>query len=371
MAMLNLRVRWCRVGVLPLFCALSFGACAPSAHRTVMMTSIGPSAVSAAELRCRIHDFAIRCPGIIEQTATAIATETDDPDIRASLLRWQVYGIPAYFKTLFHRDPYATVVDSWMLALQMAQYYEGGPGSKAFGAYQERVVETQEELTDDLYEILVAAVDTLTPVARTRVEQWLAAHPLETDPFVRHSVVPMVAELMGVEDKSIGGTIATVEGGLEDVNTRLTVLTDFIPKQVQWMVQLRAIQTLRGFQPGAMLDSLLDIPTYLAELDSVIARHLTVTLTTLSQERTAVLEAITSERRAALAGIRAERFAVLEAVTRERSAALAEIRTLMDDGIAEVGPRRAARSTASSPDCWFSSWLCSLRRSCIASSRCT
>jgi hypothetical protein len=162
------------------------------------------------------------------------------------------------------------------------------------------------------------------------------AHPLETDLFVRRSVVPWVAELMGVDDRTIGGAITTVEAGLEDVNTRVTVMSDFLPKQVQWMLELRAMQMLREFDSRIALDSLLDIPAYLAQVDSLIVRNLTVALTSLGQERLAVLEAIASERRAALEGIGAERLAVLEAVARERAAILAETRVLMEDGLAEA-----------------------------------
>jgi hypothetical protein len=334
--MIRIHLRPLLAGALPLASTLFLGACAPAAHRTVVMTSVGPASLPAAELRYRIHDFALRYAGIIEQTALTIASETDDADVRANLLRWQISGIPAYFKTLFHRDPYAALVDSWVLALQMARYYETGPGSDAFGSLQALAVETHEELADDLYAMLEAAVDTLTPETRARVEQWLVAHPLETDLFVRRSVVPWVAELMGVDDRTIGGAITTVEAGLEDVNTRVTVMSDFLPKQVQWMLELRAMQMLREFDSRIALDSLLDIPAYLAQVDSLIVRNLTVALTSLGQERLAVLEAIASERRAALEGIGAERLAVLEAVARERAAILAETRVLMEDGLAEA-----------------------------------
>jgi len=300
------------------------------------MRSAGAVGMTASELQIRLHDFALRYSGKIEEAALGISRDSISDTVQVNLLRWQLYGIPAYFKTLFHPDPYLSVADSWLLTLQAIEYYEAGAGKGDFAAHQDRVISTYEEFEAELRGLIRAArADSLTPDDVAEAVAWVDDHPIESYLFVRSSVIPVFADVMGGAS-GLGVAVASVESGLRDMNTRMTLLTDFIPKQVQWQLELASHELLDGLDPDSALEQLLPVSAYMRQVDSMMARNIVSVSGEVDEQRTALLEAVGQERAAIIEAIARERSALVSAVAAERLAALENIQQLVTASLSDV-----------------------------------
>lgn len=317
-------------------CILLFAVCAVAPKETAVMRSAGAAGMTASELQLRLHDFALRYSGKIEEAALSIARDSIDDTVERNLLRWQLYGIPAYFKTLFQPDPYVALADSWVLTLQAIEYYKAGPGKDDFGAHQDRVISTYEEFEVELRGLVRAArADSLPPEDVAEAVAWVDDHPIESYLFVRSSVLPVFADVMGGAS-GLGVAVASVESGMRDMSTRMTLLTEFIPKQVQWQLELASYELLGDLDADSALKDLLHVSDYIVEVDSLIARNLNSAFDAVDVQRMALLEAVAQERAAILTAIANERDALVSAVAAERLAALENIQQLVTTSLSDV-----------------------------------
>ncbi len=328
----RMTLRWWLIG-----CCFLLEACASAPRETAVMRSSGAVGMTASEIRFRLHDFAMRYPGMIEETVLRISRDSIDVTVQQNLLRWQLHGIPAYFRTLFHSDPYLSLADTWLLTLQAIEYYEDGTGKGDFGEHQVRVLATYREFETELRGLVWAArADSVTPEEEARVMAWVGENPIESHLFVRRSVLPSVARTMAEGGGSIGSAVASVESGIQDINTRVTILTDFIPKQVQWQVERASHELLGGLDPDSGLEKLLHVSDHIGEVDSLITRSLASAFDAIDGQRTAALEAVAQERATIIAAIVSEREALLTAVTAERLTALESIQQLVAASLSNV-----------------------------------
>ncbi len=120
------------------------------------------------------------------------------------------------------------------------------------------------------------------------------------------------------------------------MNTRMTMLADFIPKQVQWQMELVSAELLGGVDTKATLDSLLNVTGYVSLVDTLIAKHVMIALTAIEEERGAVLGAVTEERRAILEAVASERALILAAIASERATVLADAERIVAGSLEEV-----------------------------------
>ena len=320
-------------------------ACASVPQETAIMRSSGATGMTAPEIRLRLHDFMMKYPGMIEQTALRISRDSVVAGVTRNLLRWQLYGIPAYFRTLFHDDPYLSLVDTWILTLQAIKYYEEGPGKDDFGEHQAHVIETYREFDTELRGLVWAAAgaDSVPPETEARVMEWVDGNPIESELLLRRSVLPLVAEVMAEGGQSLGDAVAGLEEGIQDIGTRMMILSDFTPKQVQWQVELATLDFLGSLDSDSGLEELLHLSGYIDEVDSMIVGNLTLAIDAIEGQRRAVLRSVAEERSAILAAIVSERKALLSAVTAERLAASESIERLTADGLSNV--RETSQST--------------------------
>jgi len=308
------------------------------------MRSSGATGMTAPEIRLRLHDFMMKYPGMIEQTALRISRDSVDAAVTRNLLRWQLYGIPAYFRTLFHDDPYLSLVDTWILTLQAIKYYEEGPGKDDFGEHQAHVIETYREFDTELRGLVwAAAADSVPSETEAQVMEWVDGNPIESELLLRRSVLPLVAEVMAEGGQSLGDAVAGLEVGIQDIGTRMMILSDFTPKQVQWQVELATQNFLVGLDSDSGLEELLHLSGYIDEVDSMIVGNLTLAIDAIEGQRRAVLRSVAEERSAILAAIVSERKALLSAVTAERLAASESIERVTADGLSNV--RETSQST--------------------------
>ena len=189
---------WIVLGVLgaSLGCAGLFWEDKPL--QTRLMSKVGKTQMTAVELRSRVNELAVRIPGIIEKAADAIRETSTDPQVRRRALVWKIDAVPAVQRVLLQSDPWAAIVDGWVLGFQMLHYYAEEGGAALFGSSQSLAVQACRQSLAELDEVvnLVVQMSEIIPQARRNTEEWARQHPLEGNYFTRESVASDLERLV-------------------------------------------------------------------------------------------------------------------------------------------------------------------------------
>lgn len=315
--------------------ALSFlvTGCPKVPRQSPMMAHTGKIAVSSADLRVRVYDFAERFAAVVIQAADEIIREADDPQVRLAALRWKIEAVPAAQSAVFKFDPLAGLIDVWALTIQMRDYFETGDGRELFDHWQPVAVDASKLLEVEVEQLAASvAVDPDISVTETRVEDWARANPIEESIFVRRSIRPLLAEITG---RTSGGAIASIGNlseAVSDLSERLVIHAEIMPSQARWQAELLLAEhelpskidsVVRD--AGAITDTLERATVVVEGLPDLVEVETARMLAALREEVDGLDDLIEAQRAAAFTDVAAERVAVLDAVSREREIVIDEI----------------------------------------------
>ena len=114
---------------------LVFSGCFSAPTETALMKQAGIE-TSITEYKIRLREFGYRFTGRVELSADEIISRSPDNEIKKQALIWKMYAIPAMIRSISINDPLASGIDSWILSVQMLQYFRDGYGKELFGEYQ-------------------------------------------------------------------------------------------------------------------------------------------------------------------------------------------------------------------------------------------
>jgi len=131
---------------------LTFNGCFSARKDTALMRDAGID-VSITEYKLKLREFGYRFAGIVELSADEIISKTSDNEIKKQALLWKIFAIPAVIRSLSMNDPLAAGIDSWILSVQMVQYFEDGYGKDFFGEYQDIAINASRLIVNDIENI--------------------------------------------------------------------------------------------------------------------------------------------------------------------------------------------------------------------------
>jgi hypothetical protein len=308
------------------------------AQQTALMKATHAEA-TPGEMRAVENVLAIRVPGTVEAAADAIRTRSTDPGLRRRALLWKIEVIPAFYLALFNGDPLAAVLDAWVLSIQIEQWLESGPGKEAFSPLQSVAIEAARKVR---LEIEAAATRVARSPqgferARTTVETWAHAHPIDGPLSSRPSILPELAEMAAAgTEMSVFQAVGNIPATVADLATRIDIYTAQLPGAARWQAELLTEQMVDGE----------DVQRILATLRSVEALTDRTNVLLAPEGLQAALDIATGrvrgERIAALASIDQQRVETLAYLTREREAMVAAIGVERRDAMADVDRQRLA-----------------------------
>ena len=291
----------------------------------LMQQSPGEGAIPAYELRLRMNEYGHRFSAIVEETADHIMHKTKDPDVRQHALLWKMYSIPAAQKSVFINDPMAAFLDTWILSRQMTFFFENGKGKTLFSGQQVSAVVACKRLEQELFTI----TEKFAPAPETvsLMNGWVNNNPIESLFFIRRSAMEDLASILGTEKSSFGSSVINLSQGFNDINTRLTVLSEFLPKQGRWQAEYLMAELFANEKVEMSYD------TYLATMeklnsflqlkpDELMKQLQDGTLQAIDLQRLETLAELKKEREAVTTAFTTERLAFLEALTKERETAM-------------------------------------------------
>lgn len=328
-------------------CALAFlcglasmtAGCRATAPRQGLGGTIHPRedvAVNVEQARLRMRALVEPYCGAVVASADRISADTTNRVIRREALLWKIEAVPAVRETLFHSNPFLSIVDTWVLLRQMTDYFEKGPGKQALGSGALAAVVTCQELEEELRTI-AASFTRSGDVTRVSdfVRQWAADHPIRHSIASRESVLSYFTSREIQETFSVPEAAANLVVTLDDLSRRLDIYSAQVPEQSRWQAELLAMDLAADYQ----LDQAMPLASnavysiaQVAEAANRIAAPFEKTMAvveaapeTITKERAATVAALHGEVSRAIEFGQQEEAAVLEGLTKQRKAALLEL----------------------------------------------
>ena len=316
-------------------------------------------------LRMRMHEYSITFAADVELAATAIERQAADSTVRRNAILWRLRAIPEMRKACFRLAPVGALVDAWIFARQMDQFFRDGAGAGAFGAFQHEAVEVSRKLLQQMREIggsIAVSPQATIAFEHKFIDPWLTEHPLNDITFVRESPMGRFAD-----QSPAGGGILESVGTMEELAISLSqqarIYLAELPRQVRGEVDLMRFDMLSPESVASMQGD-LHVSATAAEriastaegISALVPNERQIVLDELNRQRNLVMDAVSVEReRAVNAIIRAldaersellrnvdlQRLATLEWATAERREAIADLRRELAGSMEAVRGERA------------------------------
>src|SRR4030095_10245700 len=316
-------------------------------------------------LRMRMHESSITFAADVDLAATAIERQAADSTVRRNAILWRVRAIPEMRKACFRLAPVGALVDAWIFARQMNQFFRDGAGAGAFGAFQPEAVEISGRLVQQMREI--GGSIAVSPAAAAEFEHkfidpWLTEHPLRDLTFVRESPMGRFGD-----QSPTGGDMLESVGTMEELAISLSqqarIYLAELPRQVRGEVDLMRFDMLSP-ESVASMQSDLHVSATAADriastaegISALVPNERRIVLEELSRQEKVLMDAVSvEEERAVNAIIRAfaaersellrdvelRRLATLEWATAERREAIADVRRELAGSMDAVRGERA------------------------------
>jgi hypothetical protein len=290
-------------------------------------------ALTQQQIRLRMRGLVGPMCGEIEQAADRIVANTTNRTVQRAALEWKIEAVPAMRGALFQPDPLTALTDTWALCIQMADYFETGPGKTALADSSPTAVATCRRLEENLAQV-AATVTVSGDVSKTRtaVRQWAVDHPIQHSIAGRESTLSRVLDRDAAGSLSTGEVVAEITTSVDDLSRRLEIYSDQLVRQAHWEADLlkweilndvpldqalplaeRAVRTAE--QAAATMDRLAPA----VERAVVVAEN---TPKVIASEREVAIKALQVELARTIAFAQDERTAALAYLTQERIAAL-------------------------------------------------
>jgi hypothetical protein len=319
---------------------LTITGCLSAPTETALMKEAGVI-VSITEYKIRLREFGYRFTGRVELSADEIISRTSDNEIKKQALLWKMHAIPAMIRSISINDPFAAGIDSWILSVQMLQYFEDGYGKDLFGEYQDIAITASKLIVSDI-ENLARQIKGEGDISRTQktTRDWTKKHPLKNNKFLRVSALDTVAHIIGSESYSLGGTVENIAISVDELKNQVTLYTNYLPKQIKWQIEYAAYEMFGDSTMENMMQNLNTITrstdriTNVVEETPLLVEELQQSsLENINYQRLATLTALTDERIAVMESIKLERIAILEDINRERNETLDRLEKISNKAV--------------------------------------
>jgi hypothetical protein len=328
---------------------LIFSGCFSARKDTALMREVGID-VSITEYKLKLREFGYRFAGIVVLSADEIISKTSDNEIKKQALLWKIYAIPAMIRSLSMNDPLAAGLDSWILSVQMVQYFEDGYGKDFFGEYQDIAINASRLIVNDIENIArgLKGIDDISKGQKI-TEDWTKNNPIKNNKFLRLSAIDSVARMIGSEDINLGSTAENIATSIDELKNQVTLYTNYLPKQIKWQIEYAAYEMFGDSTMGSMMQNFNTITqstdriTKMIEESPELIKEIQIsTLEEMDKQRLETLEMISQERIAILEAVTMERIAIMNEINRERSETL--------DRLDEITEKTFNRSTIFASD---------------------
>ena len=336
---------------LPLFLvAVAVGACQGLPQQTGFIATRAAINASASEIHIRAVQLGRLFSAEIERAADSIRTISDEPSVRRHALLWKMYAIPAAHEAVLLPDPALSIVDVWVFARQMEEYFDRGAGQDVFGPHQDIALDAIRRLDTASLDQAILVTDSTRQIQDMldTVNAFVERYPILGPQFGRTSVSAESAGLLGTDATTAVAAVGDINQAVGEITDRLAFYNEYLMKQASWA----ALQLFEDFAQDTSITATLASATEALENASSLAeglpslveseratviealrRELTVLLESIDVQRTATLRVLSDELRFMVDALVRERVLVGEGITAERIATIDALTPLVQEAI--------------------------------------
>ena len=303
--------------------------CNTAPSKPSLMANMAKEDLTVYQLRAADYEYASRFSQLVSATATDIIAATDDAAVREHALQWRMWAMPQARSAAFDQDPFAGLIELWILAQQQHRFFTDGPGEDWFGDLQPRAVETTAHL-EAVSEALLSEVMSEDQVDRMREtgKAWVEEHPIEGKLYVRPTARADLATFVTQEQHGGLKAVGSMEETVRDLSDRVTILSAQMPVEARWQAEY-LIEALFEDRVHGRIDSIVgsldDFSGFLDTFEGTLSAQTETLLAGIERERLTVFEAIEEERIAIVDALDHERTSILEKLDAQLTAASAEL----------------------------------------------
>lgn len=283
------------------------------------------------QVRLRTIEQAADVARLVEVAADDILARTSDVTIRRNALLWKANMITAIETSIVQFDPLISFTDLYALCLQTDAFFRTGAGKDAFGPHQERALEATAQAIANIRVVsLETRRDSVGSNPSERAAQnWAEAHPIETLAFARQTMTTEAAKLITGDDVSAFAAVGRLDDNVTNLNTRVGLLLTYLPKQTRWEAQMLTEQLAGGPLADSALANMRVLTQSFERVTAVVESlpgladwQRREVLAGITDQREALLHAVTMERKASFEAVAEQVTRLLNAITTERTATM-------------------------------------------------
>lgn len=319
--------------------AIALGAaCSTKAKRSQLERTLEKQgARPVEETRIVVRELAAPLAAMIENGADIILEGSADPAARRIALHWKIDGIPSLHQAIYTADPYAAILDTWVLIRQLQDYVTRHDVQSPLEPWKDVVRGTLDRMEHRVVETIKYIGRTDDPIrAREQVNRWAADHPIEDHISTRQSALTDLAEWTASPSGSAFRAVGGITEGMGDLAHRLDVYYEYLPKIGRWQAQLAMEEILTPAELEEMLSALTSVEVSIPR----VAEGIEALPDLVDTQRDTILDIYTLERDAVLAIVREYIDESFSFVTSERKAALDDVRAELEATILRLEAHR-------------------------------
>lgn len=309
------------------------------------------------ELNARIltREYAKNFFTQVESSADQIALAYPSSDIihQSYLLLWKIHAEQGLQQSAYQTVPLAGLIDSWVFATQMEEFFVKGKGKDLFSGNfaQQTAVQLSLE-ANQLARSVLSARDYETSVQFVR--EFSQTNTFKDITFKRVPAYRQWLAFIGKDESEVVQTLGTMPEAMGDASERLSLMAEQTPKLMSWKAELVAMNsalsgedlslTLASLRntSSSLQDFIKNNPEYMQSLAKIMSAEMQPLLddlsvktdqklSVLSDERIALEKMIERERNALIVMVEKERLEIAGIVSKERALFVDDLDRLSQD----------------------------------------
>nr|WP_319535137.1 chemotaxis protein [uncultured Vibrio sp.] len=285
------------------------------------------------ELNMRIltREYALQFFAQVEQAADALEAQYDPNDQinQSYILLWKINAEEGLQAAAFQVTPMAGLIDTWVFAHQVDEFYSTGAGSNLFATDEAKKVSQHLAYEVDKLALSVLKKEVYDNTKRF-VADFVKQHPFADLSMIRTPAYRAWLEFNQISEEEAVTTLGTMPEALGDVSDRLSLASKQTPKIMTWKAQLLALNSSASIEKvnaalsslqvtaDSMRDFIDNNPEYMRYLAEQMAVELQPLVDDIDMKTEARLSQLGEERQALEDMVARERQEIALIITHER-----------------------------------------------------
>jgi len=185
-------------------------------------------------VRSFYHDFS----GKVILAADSIYQVSEDVEIKGRALKWKMSATGAAASAAYQTVPQVSLVDTWLLCLQMEDYFNSSYGDTIFHTNTHLASEVSAELSKEISSVAKSLYGKEFKDLESFVNKYAKEHAVHEMFFPRENIMPSLAEYLEIPDTSYVETVGSAAEVMNDFTDRLSGYNTQIGNQLNWQKDL-------------------------------------------------------------------------------------------------------------------------------------